>query len=579
MFSSIFDINISGNVKLHNESPNETNHVLRIFAGTTVEYDRKSNGVFQHDLKDGDFKHSIHFTKALAGESAICFDLFATCSNYKGIPSCKRLATATIPVHAIEEKQTIKMLQLAAGRLHKADLSLDILCDMSRIDKVSISSSADHEEITRVLKKACFDDRQLTIKNVKGYDSFINRIRMVPWQTRTIAVPGPAYWDMKSLEITDSVLLQWLGDACHRSSTTVADFSKMVSEGAEGASGTFVGSILGSVCTIYPNTCTYVGDFVWDGGVKMNFDSYESIGTTNTGDCEDLTHGILQIFNAINNRIINRFSYGPLDALTAVAHRYTCVATLGEATKGSADDVFESQKCAHMWATLLPRHAMNKHAHTIDNDTCLLLEGTARVDPNINKIKSGLFADKMNETKLFSSMNFVTNMYFYTRVAHLYPSIPIGKSRTFGYSVVSPTPIAKNTLAKFGVTMEDLYHGRYSLWQHDEFDKPTIEAIEKVMAHEYPVIHMINTHETECENAKYLIENLNRYVQDPLDNKIESELYFINNTDLSRAACDNFINNVAQSGIHLTKVTSRVEFNNILCIRLSGYSTVMRPVS
>lgn len=569
MHSSIFSIPISGHIELKNESDHETNHKIHIFVATPISYDKESNGVFEHSINDGPFKHTIHFTKAIAEETAICIDLFATVSNFRGAPAYTRIATATIPIRSLEETQTIKMLHIIAN-VHKADVSLDTPCDMSKLDKVSISSSMEPDESELVIAEAIHADRKLTIKTVHGYDNFINRIRMVPFQTRTMAIPGPAYWDMKSLDVKDSALNQWLEDACHRHSITVADFSRLVANkgSSEGADGV-VGAVLGTVCTLYPNTCTYVGDFVWDGKQKRNLDSYESIGTTGSGDCEDLAHGILQIFNAISNRNLNRFTYGPLDALTDVSHRYICVATLGEARKASLDNVFTSGQCAHMWAMLLPRHAIDQHIHVNDNDTCLMLEGTARVHPNISKSSPYTFAE-IDVPEPFTRMNYVADMTFYNRVAHIYPSTPVNGTRTFGYTVVSSKPIKKNALASYGVTMENMYSGNYSLWEHTKFNKATRKAIKKVMSFEHPQLHILKHHEPQCEHLKYLINNLTK-ASPKIGPKTETDMFFVDSKLLSRAACDKFIRCISNSGINITHVSTRTEFNNVLCIKITGY--------
>lgn len=565
MHSSIFSIPISGNITLQNESAHETDHKIHIFVGTSVDYDKHSNGVFQHNLVDGTFNHVLHFTKAVEQGTAICVDLFATTSNFRGASACKRIATATIPIHSLQSSQTIPMLQNVIG-VHKADMSLDTSCDLPKLDKVSIASSMEPDNTELVLAEAVHEDRQKTIYTVRGYSQFINRIRMVPFQTRTVCVPGTAFWDMKTLDITDSALMQWLEDACHRHSTTVEDWSRLVKNGATDA---VVGAVLGTVCTLYPNTCTYIGDFVWKGNKKLDFDSYESIGTTGSGDCEDLAHGMIQVFNAISDRITARFSYGPLDALTDVSHRYVCVAALGEANKASVDNVFASGGCAHMWAMLLPRHEIDTHTHASEDDTCLLLEGTARVHPNIKEPMSRIFSQVYLPEQI-TRINYIEDMSFYTRVAHVYPSKPVEKARTFGYTVVSPAPISKNELAVYGVTMDDMYRGKYALWKHTEFNKTTRKAIKKVMAFEHPHLHLVEKHDTHCENEKYLLNNLTKKMVN-IGPETETETFFVDTKDLSKSVCDKFVNNIDEAHIKITNVSTRVEFNNVLCIKLTGY--------
>ena len=162
-------------------------------------------------------------------------------------------------------------------------------------------------------------------------------------------------------------------------------------------------------------------------------------------------------------------------------------------------------------------------------------------------------------------------MSFYHRLAHVYPSRPINKERTFGYSVVSSTPISKNNHAVYGVPMGDIYDGRYSYWVHQKIDENTQKAIDRVLHYEHPQTKIIKSHESkQVENVHYLTKQLEKIKdRSTTGPKTDLGIFFVESDKLTRSSCDKFSKELEK--LQIVDFSIKSEYAHVLCITVSAY--------
>jgi hypothetical protein len=571
MFSPKFEF--SGTFSLYKPSEYESNHYVEIYLGTSNKLDKKHNDVYHKEISISDtnnINHEFIFYNKIENDSAICIDLFATVVNHCMKKTIVRIATATIFIKDIK-LHTFKLYHHAAN-IHKADFIIEKFTDINHLMTTSTTDRS-MESIESMIDH----DLSETKLNIKGCDNFMNSIRLPPFMTRTKPIIGVSFFDFNNLSFDDNIISEWLNNACHRHNIKIDNFISMTNNDNDKH---LVGEILSTVCTIYSNSCTYVGDFVWDGKIKKITESFENIGVTLSGDCEDLTYGILQVYNYIHNRTMNRWKKSNVDALTDVSRRYTCVATLGEVTQPSVNHIHQQSKQAHMWCMLIPKNYLN--THTIDNQLVpLLLEGTARVDPNISSKKSEIFKN-IHINPPFQQLFHQQDMTFYKKIAHLYESQPLNgdKYRTMGYSVVSEKSIDKNEKAIYGIDMSKFISGNYRIWQHPKLNENVDKISKQILDYEHPSISInvkqIVQQTKQNDSIKYMdLLKLNldeiKILNYTKGRKTIHECFFISIKKLSQQSIEKFIGSIKLAEIKVIDYSIHQEYNNILCIKLESY--------
>lgn len=567
--SPILEFPFTCEISPYKTNKHEVDHFVHIFLGTYDKYDLLHNDIFVHRLEDGNvIKHDFQFFNSIDPESSICIDLYATTKNYRDTPVIKRIGTLTLPLRQVDGSVQ-KMMHNASGT-HKADVTISSKLAFDNVRKFMIGAPIDIDKTHRLIEDSIKNDLKETNKHIVGYNSFMKHIRLPPFQSRTIPLPGVSFWDLKSFDFDDDVLSQWLTSVLFRYNISLDEFSDLSDD-------KIAGQILGSVCSLYANSCTYVSDFIWNGDSQKVIESYESIAETNSGDCEDLSAAIMVVFNKINQRQIKRQINGPLDKLTDISHKYVCVASLAEVTKPSVTHNASEGQQAHMFSMLLPANHMK--IHSVEHDIQpLVLEGTARVHPNIDMMIPKSFRSFM-VYEPFRRLNYIKSMDFYKRIAHVYPSKPVNNQRTYGYSICNET--SKGGKGVYGVRMTDFAAGNYRLWSHPEVTSETQIAVDRVMTFEHPSVALkttkLNKHDERevVDETDYFKFKLDKLVKPrTTGRRLIHDVFFVSIHDLSQRVVDRFVSSLIDSEIKLVEYSFNLEYGNVICVKLVTYDTI-----
>jgi hypothetical protein len=204
------------------------------------------------------------------------------------------------------------------------------------------------ETLARTLSKcitksvALFDNHRLQPK-----EAHWSRILAPVYQTRTMAVPGIAFW-MHEVEFTEEGALHLLQIALHRHGLTEVDFLER--------SVVDTASVLASFCTIYPASLPYTSDVYAQGNRFHPYESFDDLMVRNAGDCEDFSRAMCSIFNAV--RWSGRKWEGALlKKLHHLSTYYIAVSALSVVTSASYTAGCEGGggTAAHMYVKYVPR--------------------------------------------------------------------------------------------------------------------------------------------------------------------------------------------------------------------------------
>lgn len=338
-----------------------------VFFVSENAFDHASNALMK--TSNTEFSHSFDTLKdPTPDRTAVCVDLIFTMKNYLGKDAQKRVGSATVFLRDLVAGPVNVPLVHNTSGVTKGHVTIWMK------QKIPISDGElgfpDDTQISASIRRSTRD----LVSKVQYVSGFCSRIMMPVFKTRIgKSVPGRFFVKSGGLEIDDNTLAKWLYDASFRHNDTIHTRDKQVA-----------GDILATCCAIYPTTCTYITDKVWNKHKVIHSDTFESTTITHSGDCEDLARVATKVFEYILNRPMR--GNKDLCRLTKVAHRYSCLLTLGEVTRAGVGFSDKTQM-AHMWAMLVPKSRIV--LGTKSHDRTHLIECTGRVHPDINHISKG----------------------------------------------------------------------------------------------------------------------------------------------------------------------------------------------
>tara|TARA_B110000196_G_C21149834_1_gene668917 strand:- start:450 stop:2195 length:1746 start_codon:yes stop_codon:yes gene_type:complete len=393
------------------------------------------------------------------------------------------------------------------------------------------------------------DSDYAIFNNLAPSCGFIGRVHAPKWNTRTVSLPGQAYfYDLeKTLVTSDGFFRNLLNSVLKRRNMKMADVNKVIEKqfSSHNTDDTvskefhLVCSAVAEMCELPVTYYPYVQDMYCaktgakKGSRHKSFESFDDLFQRASGDCEDMARAMMQVHSCLQEA---NFTTTDLKNIQRVAKLYVPAATLAMVTGPQHGD--DGGHAAHMYVRFFPKTTFfNKAGFPLDNPAkwttnlhTWLGEGTAPVEPT-----TGLEAMKeltTPEKSAYEMKNRVNKISHMSRVCR--PGWSVQRDKFYQQDVLCLTDaLMKAGVARtgafsfvqgktYGVDVETVNsNGNYQLYPHPDLTDDDHELIKEVMQFEHPPMKLKVQHDVlENKHVKKLLRICSMY-----KDKAKSALY------------------------------------------------------